>query len=139
MRILVIDDYRPHGESLQAVLEARGHDALYATSYGEAEDYLRFVRFDLAFLDFHMPDMLGTTAAERLCARFPTIRSVIVSANPEAAERHANDRSLLFLRKPVSLPDLGECLARIERELKGSALALRPFLPPTLYRKEGGR
>lgn len=139
MRILVIDDYRPHGESLQQVLETRGHEAHYAPSYREAEGYLEIVRFDLAFLDFDMPDMKGTAVAARLSERCPSIRSVLISARSSVAESQARERNLLFLPKPVALPDLFECLWKVERELAGYALMLRPHLPPALYRKADER
>jgi DNA-binding NtrC family response regulator len=139
MRILVIDDYRPHGESLQHVLETRGHEAHYAASYREAEGYLEVVRFELAFLDFDMPEMKGTAMAARLSERCPAIRSVLISAQPAVAEEQARERNLPFLPKPVALADLFECLSRVERELAGSALMLRPHLPPAPYRKADGR
>lgn len=134
MKILVIDDYRPHGESLRELLESRGHEALYAESLDDAGRYLDTLRFDLAFLDFDMPRLKGTSVAARLASRFPRLRSVIVSARELDPDQLQREGGFLYLRKPVSLEALGACLQRLERERIGSALVRRAALPLVPYR-----
>lgn len=128
MRILVIDDYRNHGESLLDLLRTLGHDALYAQSYEEAQWLLELFRFDLAVLDFDMPGTTGPAAARHLAARCPTMESVIVSAHALDSARRAEVGELAFLAKPVHREALAELLHRIEQARVGSALIRRgPF------------
>lgn len=125
MRILVMDDYRSHGESLAELLGAKGHEALYAESYSDAEWLLNLMRFDFALLDFDMPGMSGPAVAQRLSKRFPSIRSVIMSAKTPAGPRLSELGGLRFLQKPVSTRALLEILCQAERDLVGLALVQR--------------
>jgi CheY-like chemotaxis protein len=133
VRILVIDDYRPHGESLQELLRTEGHEALYAESYKGAQGYLDLLRFDLAFLDFDMPDMKGPVVAGKLSERFPTLRSVIISGHMPEEDLLVELGDLPLLRKPVSPPTLREFLQQVEREMSGLAVVLRSLFPVTPY------
>ena len=137
MRILVIDDYQPHGESLRELLEARGHEALYAESYSHARGHLEVLRFDLAFLDLDMPSLRGPIVADLLAERFPGLRSVIVSAHAMTDDRRREVGDRPFLRKPVSIEALLECLARVERELVGLAVVPRSVFPIAVYQPLG--
>ena len=128
MRILVIDDYRNHGESLLDLLRTLGHDALYAQSYGEAQWLLDLFRFDLAVLDFDMPETTGPAAARHLATRFPDMEQVIVSAHALRGTRREEVGDLAFLPKPVNRTALAALLDQIEQARIGSALVLRgPF------------
>jgi two-component system chemotaxis response regulator CheY len=135
LRILVIDDYQPHGESLSELLESRGHEAFYAPSYDAAEWVLSVHPFDVAFLDFDMPRLKGTVVARKLRERFPGLRPVILSACLSEALRQATEEDMLFLAKPVSLEAVLDCLARFERERAGSALTLRALYALTRYER----
>lgn len=129
MRILVLDDYRPHGESLRDLLSSRGYEALYAETYASARVFLARLRFDLAFLDFDLPEMKGTQVASLLREEFPDMSAVIISGSVSAARREAAARDLPFLEKPVSPRVVAEFLVEIERRQRGTSLVLRRSLP----------
>ena len=131
MRILVIDDYRPHGESLAELLESRGHEASYARNYVEARRLLDIHRFDCAFLDFDMPEMTGPALAGRLSESFPALRAVIVSARAPESLGLAEGSPFAFLQKPVSLCALTSCLDQVQQ---GSSIVLRSLFPLAPYR-----
>lgn len=118
MRILVLDDYRSHGESLAELLHSRGHEALYAANYQNAEWLLELFPFDFAILDFDMPDLSGPAVAARLARRSPPVRSAIMSAQPLTAPRRDELGGLRFLHKPFALARLLELLSEVEREVK---------------------
>ncbi len=134
MRILVMDDYRSHGESLAELLGAKGHDALYAETYSDAEWLLDLLRFDFALLDFDMPGMSGPAVAQRLSKRFPSIRSVIMSAKTPTGARLAELGGLRFLQKPVATSTLLEVLRQVERDLAGLALVQRSAFSLVKYK-----
>jgi DNA-binding response OmpR family regulator len=129
MRILVLDDYRPHGESLRDLISSQGYEALYAETYACARAFLARIRFDLAFLDYDLRDMKGTQVATLLREEFPDMSAVIVSASASTARREAAARDLPFLEKPVSPRRVAEFLMELERRQRGTSLVLRKALP----------
>ena len=139
MRILVMDDYRPHGESLTELLQSKGHDALYAQTLADAEWLLELFHFDVAFLDFDMPLRSGPEVAAVLSDRFPTLRSVIVSAHAPVGPRREELGDLLFLQKPVLLDALWELVNTIQREQAGSSLVRRRAYSIIKYREDRSR
>lgn len=128
MRILVLDDYRPHGEALADWLQTQGHEVAYAESYHDAEWLLDLYTFNLAFLDFDMPGMIGPDAARKLQGRLPALRCIILSALPPTGLRKEQLGELEFLSKPVALETLMGVLREVEQALRGYPLTLRsPF------------
>jgi DNA-binding response OmpR family regulator len=133
MRILVIDDYRSHGESLVELLLSWGHEALYAAGYDDAQWLLDLFKFDVALLDCDMPGMNGPAVAEKLAERFPDLRSVIVSARPPGTSR-AELGSLHFISKPVRPQELLDFLQLMIRERAGCSIVLRSVYSLVKYR-----
>jgi two-component system response regulator DesR len=131
MRILVIDDDRPHGESLLDLLQSKGHEALYAQTDADARWLADLLRFDLAILDHDMPGTSGLRLAALLTEKFPGLLCVIVSARP-AAEIPLG--GLRFLPKPLPIPALLEMLIDLERQRGGAPLVLRTGFPMVKYR-----
>ena len=125
MRILVVDDYRTHGESLAELLQSRGHEAMYAERFADAEWLLGLFRFDIAFLDFDMPGMTGPTIARKIADLYPGVHSVILSARVPEGARRTELGDLPFLEKPVTTAVLFALVERLERERAGSALIPR--------------
>ena len=129
MKILIIDDYRSHGESLVELVHILGHEAQYAPSYTEAEWLLDLFPFDLALLDFDMPHMTGPMIASELTQRFPRVRSVIMSAHAPDADRQEEIGDWTFLQKPLSRQKLQALFNDLIREKGGSSLMLRASFP----------
>lgn len=133
MRILIIDDYRLHAESLVDLLGTLGHEALYAPSYSEAQWLLDLFPFDLAILDFDMPQMSGPAIAAKLAERFPSMRSVIVSAHSLEGARRVELGSLLFLPKPLQPQALAALLQSLQAVDAGLPLTVRRAFPMVKY------
>ena len=133
VRILVIDDYHTHAESLVELLEALGHEALYAPTYSEAEWFLDLFQFDLAILDFDMPEMSGPAMARRFTVRNPKMQSVIVSAHSPQDERLKELGELLFLPKPLKSAALSDLLESVRILQTGLPLVLRQAFPLKKY------
>ena len=152
MKILIIDDYKSHGESLVELVHALGHEAQYAADLAEAEWLLDLLSFDVALLDFDMPKMSGPAIADQLVLRYPKVRPVIMSAARLNAERRRRIGDLRFLAKPLTRHTLESLFAEFQRELAGSQLmrrapmAIRPvehgelmLLPRDDDESDGGR
>ncbi len=125
MNVLIIDDYRSHGESLVELVHVLGHDAQYAPNYSEAEWLLNVLPFDLALLDFDMPQMTGPMIACKLTQRFPKVRPVIMSAHAPGKRRKKEIGDWTFLQKPLTREQLQNLFSDFVREQRGSDLMLR--------------
>ena len=129
MKILIIDDYRSHGESLAELVHVLGHEAQYAPSYTEAEWLLNVLSFDLALLDFDMPQMTGPMIAAELTERFPKVRPVIMSAHAPDHRRRKEIGDWTFLQKPLTREQLQTLFSDFVREQLGCGLMLRASFP----------
>lgn len=67
-RVLVVDDMEINRELVGAVLAQAGHEVRFATSAREAISAAIADRFDLIFMDIHMPDMSGVDATRHIRA-----------------------------------------------------------------------
>jgi|GEM_PF-1964151 DNA-binding NtrC family response regulator len=134
MRILVMDDYKSHGESLAEFLGTKGHEAIYAETCADAEWLLDLMKFDFALLDFDMPGMSGPSVAAKLSKRFPHLRAAIMSAKAPTGTRRNELGSLDFLQKPVRPEALIEVLRRVQEQLAGVALVQRSTFSVVKYK-----
>ena len=64
MKILLVDDYRPFGQSLKVMLTPE-HDVTLVGTATDALAELERTPFDAAFVDLRLPDLSGT----EVCAR----------------------------------------------------------------------
>jgi two-component system response regulator YesN len=129
MNVLIIDDYRSHGESLVELVEVLGHEAQYAPSYSEAEWLLSVLSFDVALLDFDMPQMTGPMIASEIAQRFPKVRPVIMSAHAPDTRRRQEIGEWTFLQKPLTRERLQALFSDFVREQRGCGLMLRGSFP----------
>ncbi|MCU0831245.1 MAG: response regulator [Rhizobiaceae bacterium] len=79
MKIMVADDVEAVRVSLQAALEAAGHDVTAASNGRSALDHLRKRHFDAAILDIWMPDGDGLDALRRVRAEQPGLRVFVIT------------------------------------------------------------
>jgi DNA-binding NtrC family response regulator len=136
LRVLIIDDDRFHGEALSDLLNTRGHEAHFAPSLPEADWLLSLFRFQLALLDYDMPEHSGPEVARELHVRDPQVRPVLMSARriDLSSVPQVRDLSMPFLPKPIPIDAL---LQLIGRFAAGTALTLRLSFPVQRYRRPG--
>jgi DNA-binding NarL/FixJ family response regulator len=107
LRLLLVDDHKVFGESLAVALDAAtciGHIKLTSTVIGA----LRAAAsrpFDVALIDLHLPDGDGVTVLQRLRARQPGMKAVVLSADtrPDVVRRARAAGAAAFLGKDSSL------------------------------------
>jgi CheY-like chemotaxis protein len=115
MKILLADDDRDAVLTLQAVLEASGHQIVAAYSGADAIQRARTEKPDAAILDVSMPGMSGNDVAVAL-RREPSCEDILLIAltgwsSPEdrmATEWAGFD---MHMAKPISVESLQEVLA----------------------------
>ena len=116
MRFLLVEDNAELGEAIVARLSLDGHAVDYASTLGEARDWLAVAEYDLMLLDVMLPDGDGrsflreTRTTERLPVIVLTARSQ-VSDRVDTLDLGADD----YLTKPF---DFGELEARCRAVLR---------------------
>ena len=114
--ILVIDDDRWTREALVSILRRAGYQVTTQERVGQELDAGQFPeRYQVAVLDYHLPDLNGLEVARRLKQFQPDCRIVMISSElpnlPELAGQEAVvDR---FLAKPFSKDAILEVIAQL--------------------------
>lgn len=143
-RVLVVDDNATNREMVSTLLLRWGlevytvesaHAAWNALQQAASEDAL----FDLALLDWHMPDIDGLALARKMAAD-PTlarVRRVMLSSASvrEVIERDSDHLFSAFIAKPVRQGRLRDCLRGMLSERQDVAGGMAPRQAPELVRE----
>jgi PAS domain S-box-containing protein len=122
LRILVAEDNAINRKVALALLDQLGHSADIAGNGSEVLTALEKGRYDVVFMDLHMPIMDGLTTTRTIVARWPYgARPAIIAMTADAMEGD-RERCLAagmqdYISKPVSLESLGAVLARWGRTM----------------------
>ena len=114
--ILVIDDDHWTREALVSILRRAGYQVTTQEGFGQELEAGQFPeRYQVAVLDYHLPDLNGLEVARRLKQFQPDCRIVMISSElpnlPELAGQEAVvDR---FLAKPFSKDAILEVIAQL--------------------------
>jgi PAS domain S-box-containing protein len=117
LRILVAEDNAINRKVAIALLNQLGHAADLAGNGAEVLAALEKSRYDIVFMDLHMPIMDGLATTQAIMARWPDgARPVIIAMTADAMQGD-RERCLAagmqdYVSKPVSLESLGAVLAR---------------------------
>ncbi|TVS11915.1 MAG: response regulator [Wenzhouxiangella sp.] len=133
LRVLVIDDSLTIRKTLRALLEKEGLLVEVAESGEEGLTALGEKPFDLVFLDILLPGMSGFAVLRELRRKklLEHMPVVMISGNPQATEQFFLERIGAddFLPKPFSQPDVGACLARLQKRGRLREAAVRTAAP----------
>ncbi len=85
-RVLIVDDHSSFRRCASALLRSEGFDVVGEAEDGESALALaeRLVP-DLVLLDIQLPDLDGFAVADRLLARHPAVKVVLVSSRDRSA------------------------------------------------------
>ncbi len=115
LRVLLAEDHPVNRDVALGLLRTLGLDADVAEDGAQALDAVRQQRYDVVFMDVHMPTMDGLEATRRIRAdvpagRQPRIVALTANAFSEDAARCLDAGVDDFLAKPVRLDDLRRVL-----------------------------
>jgi CheY-like chemotaxis protein len=108
-QILLVEDDERVRSLVRTALEMNGYRVLEAGSGYEALQLCREHRgeIDLLLMDVVLPGLSGQALATRAAAVCPGIRVLYMSGYPDnTVAQHGVPPELVFVHKPVSLPDL---------------------------------
>ena len=135
-KILIVDDELRICESLAYLLKTKDYDVTTVTCGREAWALIAENTFDLAVLDVHLPDMLGTDLMEKIKARDRDISVIVITgdANLDSALAALRCGAYDYLRKPF---EFEEFLKTVENALNQKALKReKDKINHKLYRSE---
>ncbi len=112
--VLIIEDEEVLGRNMLQYLQRAGFEAQLAATALEGLALYESMQPDVVVLDFHLPDLDGLQALERLCALDADARVIMLTGHGsvELAVQAMRAGSLDFLTKPVSL---GQLKLRLEQ------------------------
>jgi CheY-like chemotaxis protein len=106
-RILVVDDEALVRSMMLDVLAALGYETDGAVSAPEALALFADNDYDLAVIDFLMPEMNGDELADRLRLQAPGVKILMTTGlDDDPALARAQARGALVLQKPMSIDRL---------------------------------
>jgi len=107
-RILVVDDEESIRTTLTAILEDEGYIVDCAANGKEAIEKSHANFYNIALIDFRLPDMDGTELLTALKETTPKMIKIMVTGYPSLhnAVESVNKRADAFLMKPVSIETL---------------------------------
>ena len=121
LKILVVDDELRFCKSLAQLLRTRDYEVATASCGREALALIGKTVFDLAILDVHLPDMLGTELMGEIKVRDANTSVVVISgeANIDSALAAIRHGAYDYIRKPFEFEEL---LNTVENALKQKVL-----------------
>ena len=135
LRMLVAEDNEINRLYLEALLGGLGHEVKFALDGEQVVEMAAGERFDIVFMDLHMPKLDGFDATLRirsmvdsLAASVPIV-ALTADAFPETRQRCLNAGMDDFLTKPVLLGDLTPCLNRLLSGARGRTEMVAPPSP----------
>jgi response regulator RpfG family c-di-GMP phosphodiesterase len=108
LNILVIDDTEVNTILLEEVCKEEGHNVTSFLNPIEAYESVNENNYDVAFIDYMMPQMDGITLIKKIKDKNPNIICIMVTAanktdvKLEALEAGASE----FLSKPIDIPEI---------------------------------
>lgn len=125
LSVLVVDDHEINRRAMNLLLDPLGFSITTATSGSDALRVLRQERFDLVFMDVHMPGLGGREATKRLRSEAGPNRNTPVIAVTGAVEQSDIDACAKagmtgWVAKPIGAQEL---YAEISRQLSASGAA----------------
>jgi len=117
-RVLVVEDSRTLAGMLRTAFNGHGYQADTASTVAEALAAFRGAPYDVAVLDYHLPDGLGDTLLDDFRTLRPTCVCLMMTTDPgpELALDWMKRGAADYLRKPFQVDFLLELCARARRE-----------------------
>lgn len=114
-RVLIVEDDEVARLSLKIALEAENIFVEAVENGADAESIIRYSAFDIAIIDYRLPDIDGLNLIKKLKLIVPDLMTVVITAHTsveiavEAMKMGAYD----YMSKPLNIPNLTKTISRI--------------------------
>jgi len=111
-RILLVEDDQGARESIKLLLALDRHEVVEVAGGTEAIELVKSQRFDLAIVDYFMPEMLGSQVALRFLEITPSLPILMITAYLEKLGE--SDKPVdAVIGKPFTIEDLRRAIAKL--------------------------
>ena len=114
-KILIIDDDKASGRTLQLHLDAQGHKVTTASSVNEGLEYVKTDQPDVLISDIRMPGRSGLEGLAEFKRLYPHMRVIMITAfhdmesTIDAMQKGADD----YIHKPIDLDELDSAIEKL--------------------------
>jgi len=118
LQILIVEDSRFQTHLLTKAFTQQGYQVHTAPTLGEAAAAMEKALFDVAVIDYHLPDGKGDALLAKCRTLQPDMVSIMVTTDPspDLALTFMEKGAAAYLRKPFDPGYLGEICTRTRRE-----------------------
>ncbi len=118
LSVLIIEDSPTLSHLLQNAFVAEGYRADVARSIQDVSDIYSEVPYDVAIIDYHLPDGFGDSLLERFHDERPDCACIMMTGDlaPELSVHWMKRGAAAYLHKPFSTDYLMELCAKARRE-----------------------
>ncbi len=108
LKVLIIDDQRPHAETLAEVLERAGYECVVAGSGKEGARRIEHDDYDVILTDLKMADLDGLAILRKARAELPEAEVVMITGHGDVktAVEAIKQGAAHYLTKPVDMAEL---------------------------------
>ena len=127
MRVLIADDQREVGRSLEELVRSCKHQIVGVVGSGlEAIQAYTRLHPDVVLMDYRMPRLNGATACRNILAKDPAARIILVTAWSSSDETSVSGATAI-LAKPIDLQRLNAALNSVAETLSVPSPAETPI------------
>ena len=136
LRALIVEDIDYNATAMQAVLRKLGIESEVASDGPTAFEKLQSTFYDVAFMDWNLPGMIGTEVVSRYRRVEPASRRTIIIATTAYSADFNREACLAagmdaFIAKPFTPEKIGAALADLRGSLRAAAsVSVRAPAPP---------
>jgi len=118
LRVLIVEDSRMQATLIKSAFTAAGFDADMALTAQAAETAFSKIDYDVAILDYHLPDGSGCDLLVHFRKEHPACVCIMITTDPdpELALQWMRQGAAAYLRKPFDAAYLIELCIRARRE-----------------------
>ncbi|WP_424956337.1 response regulator [Hyphomicrobium sp. 1Nfss2.1] len=138
-RILVVEDDELQQDALKSVLEKNGYDVGVASDGLQAVNELLQGHYDLAIVDYHIPEVDGLASAKMLRklmdkGALPRLVAITADSPGLMASGGAQSSFDVIIQKPLDFPEM---LQVVKTQLERGTAATRLDAAHAIWREHG--
>jgi DNA-binding response OmpR family regulator len=138
-KLLLVEDDRDFAQSLIYVLQQAGHVVEHSLSGTEGLDWALHMEFDVAIIDWQLPDLAGTEICKTLCEKKPILPLLMLTSMAETRDKifGLNSGALDYVVKTCEADELIARVRALLRRSKGTSESSDDIIEcgPLLFQK----